>query len=352
MVQNEFKGCYTALITPMKENFEIDWEGLKKLVDFQISQGVSGILAMGTTSESPTVSWEEHNKVTEKVFELVDNRCIVIAGTGSNSTKEAVEGTEHAHEVGARAVLLVDPYYNGPSSLEIRKEYVEPVLKKFPDIQVIYYVIPGRSGTQLLPHDMAILHKQYPNNFTAVKEATGKMDNMKLTRQLCGESFIILSGDDNMTYEMMVSDVKAAGVISVISNIVPKAVQKMCMAVLEGDDEKSKKLADALAPLFEIVTVKTEEDALYEGKSFGKRTVKARNPVPIKTAASILGMPSGSCRQPLGKMTKQGLGVVLNALKTVYEKNPEILKPIEDAFGVDLKDRLYNEENWRGLCYE
>ena len=140
MAKDGFRGCYTALITPMKEDFEIDWESFEKLVEFQVSQGVSGILAMGTTGESPTADWEEHNKITEKVFEFVDNRCTVIAGTGSNSTKEAIEGTEHAREIGVRAVLLVDPYYNGPSSLEIRKEYVEPVLKKFPYLQLTFHL--------------------------------------------------------------------------------------------------------------------------------------------------------------------------------------------------------------------
>ncbi len=160
-----FSGCHTALITPFKDH-ELYLEGLEKLVEFQISCGVSGILAVGTTGESPTLTWEEHNKVIRVVAEKCKGRCKSIAGTGSNNTQETMESTEHAVQVGVDAALLVDPYYNGPSSLEIRREYVAPVAKKFPQIQIIPYVIPGRTGTQLLPEDLALLHKQYANMST------------------------------------------------------------------------------------------------------------------------------------------------------------------------------------------
>jgi 4-hydroxy-tetrahydrodipicolinate synthase len=144
-----FSGCYTALITPMNRNRQVDYEGLQQLVDFQIKNGVKGILAVGTTGESPTLDWNEHSKVIEKVHEYSSNRSLTIAGTGSNSTQEAIEGTEHAQDIGVNCVLLVDPYYNGPSSMEIRREYVEPIASQFPEVQVIPYIIPGRTGTQL-----------------------------------------------------------------------------------------------------------------------------------------------------------------------------------------------------------
>jgi 4-hydroxy-tetrahydrodipicolinate synthase len=330
----------------MNSNCQVDYEGLRRLVDFQIQEGVSGLLAVGTTGESPTLNWDEHSKVIEKMHEFAGNRCLTIAGTGSNSTQEAIEGTAHAQDAGVNTVLLVDPYYNGPSSVEIRREYIEPVACRFPDVQVIPYIIPGRTGTQLFPQDLAILSHQYPN-VRCVKEATGDLKNMELTRQLCGEDFDILSGDDDKTYTMMISpDINASGVISVVSNIAPRAVVNMVHYVLDGNEEAASVIAQALQPLFNIVTVKTQEQTPY-----GSVTCKARNPVACKALMNVLGMPSGPCRQPLGKMTRNGLEIVLANARKVHENNPEIFQPIADFFGVDVKDRLYNERYLEGLTY-
>ncbi|MEM0048956.1 MAG: 4-hydroxy-tetrahydrodipicolinate synthase [Candidatus Bathyarchaeia archaeon] len=340
-------GCYTALITPMKDSFEIDFEGLKKLVNFQIEEGVSGILAVGTTGESATLTHEESIEVIKKVFEDAGDKCIVIAGTGSNSTDKTIRMTREVYDLGIKCVLLVDPYYNGPSSLEIRREYIEPIAEMFPEMQIIPYVIPGRTGTQLLPQDLAILHRKF-RNVRAVKEATGNIENMRLTRKLCGNDFYILSGDDDKTYEIMVDpDIRANGVVSVSSNIVPNAIERLTRAILEKRIDEARSLNEALKPLFSIVTVKTEEETPY-----GIVSCRARNPLPYKTIMNILGMPSGPCRRPLGKMTKKGLEVALRAVRTVYEKNPELLKPIEDFFDVDLSKRLYNENFWKGLAYD
>jgi 4-hydroxy-tetrahydrodipicolinate synthase len=341
-----FNGCYTALVTPMTRIGEVDYEGLQNLVEFQIKQGVSGLLAVGTTGESPTLDWNEHNKVTERIHEYANSRCITIAGTGSNSTQETIEGTAHALNVGIRCVLLVDPYYNGPSSLEIRREYVEPVAKRFPDVQVIPYVIPGRTGTQLLPQDLAMLHQQYPN-VSVVKEATGDIENMRLTRKFCGANFNILSGDDDKTYIMMTApDIAASGVISVTSNIAPRAITGLTRHILAGNLTEANQLVQALQPLFDIVTVKTQEQTPY-----GAATCKARNPLAYKTLMNIMGMPSGTCRRPLGKMTRNGLEVVLANARKVYENNPEIFQPAADFFDVNLAERLYNEQYWEGLTY-
>ncbi len=341
-----FSGCYTALITPMNRNQQVDYEGLRRLVDFQIEEGVSGLLAVGTTGESPTLNWEEHSKVIEKMHEYSSNRCLTIAGTGSNSTQEAIEGTEHAQNAGVTAVLLVDPYYNGPSSMEIRREYIEPIASKFPEMQVIPYIIPGRTGCQLLPQDLAILSHQYPN-VHCVKEATGDLKNMELTRQLCGADFDILSGDDDKTYTMMVSpDIGASGVISVVSNVAPGAVANMVHYILDGNEEAAAVIQQALQPLFSLVTVKTTEQTPYGPVAF-----KARNPLAYKTLMNILGMPSGPCRQPLGKMTRQGIEVVLANTRKVYEANPQVLEPIAQYFDVDIHDRLYNEKYIEGLTY-
>jgi 4-hydroxy-tetrahydrodipicolinate synthase len=330
----------------MMNNHHIDYEGLTQLVEFQVKNGVAGILAVGTTGESPTLQWEEHSKVIEMVNKDSGKRCITIAGTGSNSTQEALEGTKHAHEAGVQAVLLVDPYYNGPSSMEIRREYIEPIARQFPEVQVIPYVIPGRTGTQLLPPDLAILHNQYPN-VHCVKEATGDLKNAELTRKLCGKDFDILSGDDDKTYSMMVSpDITASGVISVVSNVAPRAVSDMVHACLDGNEEAAAVIAQALQPLFNLVTVKTTEETVY-----GPVVCKARNPLPFKALMSILGMPAGPCRQPLGKMTKSGLEVVLANARKVYEANPQVLDPIGESFDVDINDRLHNSRYTEGLTY-
>ena len=340
------KGCFTAIITPFADD-GVDYEGLGKLVDFQMENGITGILVAGTTGESPTLNWDEHNKVTEAVVKQTKDKCISIAGTGSNNTRETLDASKHAAEVGADALLLVDPYYNGPSSLEIRKEYVSPVAAAFPDIHVIPYVIPGRTGAQLLPEDLALLHKEF-KNVSTVKEATADLDNMKRTRVCCGPDFVILSGDDGMTYEMMVdSQIKASGVISVASNVVPGSVAKMVRLLEEGNQAEAQKLMTALEPLFNLVTVKTVEKTPY-----GEVVCRARNPLAYKTLISILGMPSGGCRKPLGKMTAKGLETVLEAARIVQTNNPEIFKPLADFFGVNIDDRLNNPLYREGLYYD
>ncbi|HKZ88078.1 MAG TPA: 4-hydroxy-tetrahydrodipicolinate synthase [Candidatus Bathyarchaeia archaeon] len=341
-----FSGCYTALVTPFRGNREVDYEGLQRLVEFQISQGVDGILACGTTGESPTLDWNEHNKVTERIHEYLQGNGLTIAGTGSNSTQEAIEGTVHAAHIGINTVLLVDPYYNGPSSMEIRREYIEPIAKQFPETHIVPYIIPGRTGTQLLPQDVAVLYADYPN-VCAVKEATGDLENMRLTRKLCGADFDILSGDDDKTFAMMtLEDIVASGVISVSSNIVPQAISDLTHYILDGNLTEAKALAEVLQPLFSIITVKTTEQT-----PFGPVICRARNPLATKTLMNVIGMPSGPCRQPLGKMTRSGLEIVLAAARKVYEAHPEILQPIEKFFDVDLMDRLNNAKWAEGLCY-
>ena len=170
---------------------------------------------------------------------------------------------------------------------------------------------------------------------------------MRLTRQLCGSNFAILSGDDDKTFTMMAaSDIAAAGVISVASNISPRAVQGLTQALIAHRTEEASRLYAALRPLFNMVTVKTQEQT-----PFGLVTCKARNPLAFKTLMNILGMPSGPCRRPLGKMTRAGLEIVLNNVREVYQTNPEILQPLADFFSVDIRERLYNKRFWRGLTY-
>jgi 4-hydroxy-tetrahydrodipicolinate synthase len=341
MKLQRFEGCWTAMVTPLDEKGELDLDGLRKNTRFQISQGAK-LVPTGTTGESPTLDWEEHDIVIEEVIKLAKGETFIMAGTGSNSTREALRATKHAHEAGVDAALLVDCYYNGPSSLELRTQYYGAVAREFPGLFVTPYIIPGRTGTQMEVEDMAILHRQF-KNVRSVKEATGDLERMAKTRVLLGNDFDILSGDDDITFEMMSRhDISASGVVSVMSNIVPGAIAEMTKAILAGERDKAMQLQEALNPLFKIVTVKTVEE--YEGFSV---PCKFRNPVAIKTLMNGLGLPSGPCRPPLGNMTPKGVQVVRQAIKTVYERNREILMPIQDYYKVNLKERIGNDEYWR-----
>lgn len=341
-----FSGAYTAIITPFDGGRSVDWPRLRSLVEFQRSQGITGLVPAGTTGESPTLTWDEHNRVIQTVFEASGSGLETIAGTGSNSTDEALEATRHIANWGIRAALLVDPYYNGPSSLEIRREYYEPIAEAFPDVQLIPYIIPGRTGTQLLPQDLGILSANY-QNISGVKEATGNADNARLTRNYCGPNFSIISGDDDRTLSMMSEQaIMCSGVISVVSNVAPQAVQAMVQAGLKKDWQEAQRLATALQPLFGLVTVKTDESTKY-----GPVQVRARNPLPIKTVMQVLGMTTGPCRSPLGRVTKGALDVVLRSLRTVWATNPDVLQPIESFFDVSVADRLQMPQYWENLSY-
>jgi len=339
-------GCYTAIVTPYQAG-TVDYENLEKLVDFQIENGIAGIIAVGTTGESPVLNWDEHNKVTEVIANKTKGKCLCIAGTGSNNTAESMAGTEHAAKAGANGVLLVDPYYNGPSSVEIRREYVAPIAAAFPNLDIVPYVIPGRTGAKLLPEDLALLYTSHPNVST-VKEATADLANMRRTRECCGPDYMIFSGDDGMTYQMMTDPrIKAAGVISVVSNVAPRALSEMVELLNQGNQSDAKSLMLKLEPLFGLVTVKTTEQTPY-----GEVECRARNPLGLKTLMSILGMPSGNCRQPLGKMTRNGMDKVIEIARNVYQNTPEILQPLGDFFNIDIADRLENPAYREGLYYE
>ncbi|MDI7259559.1 MAG: 4-hydroxy-tetrahydrodipicolinate synthase [Thermodesulfobacteriota bacterium] len=341
MKLERFEGVWTAIATPFNRKGEIDFEGLEKNIQFQIANGAH-LIPTGTTGESPTLDWREHDRVITRAARLAKGRAFVMAGTGSNSTKEALRGTKHAMEVGAQGALLMDCYYNGPSSLELRTQYYEVIARAFRKAFIMPYVIPGRTGTKLEVEDLTILHRKF-KNVRSVKEATGDLDRMAKTRTLLGEDFDILSGDDDKTFEMMNrSDIRASGVVSVMSNIVPGPIGEMVRAILKGDMERANYLKEVLDPLFKVVTVNTIES--YEGFEV---PCKFRNPVAIKTMMKGLGMPSGPCRQPLGKMTPKGMEIVRNALKTVHEKDREILRPIQDFYKVNVEERLTNDRYWR-----
>jgi 4-hydroxy-tetrahydrodipicolinate synthase len=341
-----YEGCYTAVVTPFADDGTVDYETLHKLVEFQVEQGANGVVAVGTTGESPTLTWDEHLKVIARTLDSSADRFTVIAGTGSNSTHEALDGTRHAWDLGARHALLVDPYYNGPSSLEIRKEYYEPLAIEFPEMQLIPYIIPGRTGTQLSAMDLGELSRKF-SNIRSVKDAVGNLDWTREARKECGPVFDILSGDDDKTFDLMLDPkIQAAGTISVVSNLVPGAITEMTYAILKGRVDRATQLRDALAPLFSIVTVNVERSTPH-----GTQKLKFRNPLAVKTALRILGVPVGACRKPLGRMTLEGVKLVQAALRKVHEKDPSLLEPLGDHFGIDLARRLDDEHSLEGLSY-
>jgi len=245
----------------------------------------------------------------------------------------------------------VDCYYNGPSSLELRQEYHARIAKACPQVDVIPYVIPGRTGCALSPEDVVILASEFPN-VRAVKEATGDLERMKLTRKLAGSAFSILSGDDDLTFTMMTDPaISASGVISVMSNVAPAAVTAMAKACLKGETAKAQGLRDALAPLFGIVTVSVQQERQMPDGTTRQVKDKFRNPAAVKTLMNGLGMPAGTMRPPMGRMTAKGVQVVRAAAQTVWRNHPEILQPVAEAYGVDIPARLADDSLWAALSY-
>ncbi len=344
------KGVWTALVTPFRESGGVDGDALKRLVNFQVEQGVQGVVPCGTTGESPAFSWQEHDDVIERTVRTVDGRGGVLAGTGSNNTTEAIRGTAHAHGAGADGALLVDCYYNGPSSLELRTQYYGRVMDAVPGIPLVPYVIPGRTGCALSEVDLAVLHHQAPERVPAVKEATGDLARMRRTRELCGEGFGVLSGDDDLTLTMMGDEgIRADGLISVMSNLFPGAMVGMVQAMSTGDVARARGIEESLKPVLGCVGVAVESEREVPGVGVVPVQDKFRNPVPVKTMMAGLGMVPPTVRSPLGRMTAPGVQVVRDALRAVHVSRPEWFSPIETTFEVNVIERLGDDAIWSSL---
>ncbi len=352
MSRKSYVGAHTALVTPFLPDGSMDWAGFEKNVSFQIGQGIAGLLPVGTTGESPTLTWDEHNRLIDTTIKVNARRRLVMAGTGSNSTDEALRASRHAASFGADALLLIDCYYNGPSSLELRLEYYGAIAAACPTCTVIPYIIPGRTGTAMSPEDLAILAAEHPN-CTAVKEATGDVERMAYTRTLVGDGFEILSGDDGITCQIMLDPrIRSEGVISVMSNVTPAAVAKLVQAALDGDAAQARAIDKELTPLFDIITLIVPDERRMPDGSVRVVKDKFRNPLAVKALMNGLGMPSGPFRQPLGKMTRKALEVVRQAARTTWKNSPWILEPIADAYGVDIERRINDDGCWAGLTYD
>lgn len=341
----KFAGAYTALATPFEKGAEaVDYEEYKKLAEFNAENGIAGFVVNGTTGESPTTTREEYVKMLETAIEAGDGKTIV-AGSGGNNVAKCDDYTNDAAELGAHACLLVDCYYNGPSSLELRLEYHGYLAGKYPEMSFMPYIIPGRCGCELSVEDLAILRQEHPN-VVAVKEATGDLERMKKTRRLLDEDFTIMSGDDDKTLAMMLDPaISAAGVVSVWSNVFPKSICEMVAAAAAGNAAEAKKIEESLKPIFGKVTVKTTEKVSIGGKDF-EVVQKFRNPVGLKIAMEGLGMCSGEMRRPLGKLSVGGVAVLRQALREAYQKSPELYKPLEGFFEVDAQERIENDKYW------
>lgn len=343
------RGAHTALVTPFSSDGSLDVAGWKKLVAFQAKQGIDGIVPGGTTGESPTLTWDDHGVMIEEASSVAGSLSI-LAGTGSNNTEEAIEATGEARKRGASAVLLVDCYYNGPSSLELRVDYYERILDAVPDIAIVPYIIPGRTGCALSAEDLAILHGRDPKRVVAVKEATGDFERMRRDRALAGESLAIFSGDDDLTVPMMRdASIRACGVISVVSNLVPRAMADLVRAVEAGNEAEADRLSKAIAPLTSIITLFADSERVLPNGTRVTVTDKFRNPVATKAVMAGLGMVGPYVRPPLGKMTAPAVARCREAAQAVWTANPELLSPIEDAFGVSIAARLADDDAWSVL---
>ena len=296
-----FSGTFTALVTPFR-NGEVDVEALEGMVEFQIQHGVSGLVPCGTTGETPAMSEAEDRVVVETVVRITNGRVPIIAGTGSNSTDMAIKYTKMAQEVGADGSLQVAPYYNKPTQEGLYRHFA--AIAESTELPLVLYNIPGRTGVTIAAETMARL-AEIPN-IVGVKDSTLSMNMISDVIRLCGEEFDVLSGDDPMTLPLVA--LGGRGVISVASNVAPGAVSDMVRAVLEGEWERGRELHYELLPLFRALFVET-------------------NPIPVKTAASLLGLCSDEMRLPLVPME----GENLRALQETLDRSAHLLPTPEEV---------------------
>jgi len=285
-----FSGTFTAIVTPFKDG-RVDEAAYKRLIRFGIDGGVSGFVPCGTTGESPTLSHEEHNRVVELAVKEVAGEVMVIAGTGSNSTEEAVALTRHAEKVSADGALLVSPYYNKPTQEGLYRHY--STVAESVGIPLVIYNIQARTAVNIENSTMARL-SQIPN-IVGVKEASGSILQMSEVIRLCGQGFDVLSGDDQMTFPLMALGGK--GVISVVTNIVPDRMSALVRYMLEGKIEEARAVHFEIYELCQAMFVET-------------------NPIPVKAALGLMGKLTPEYRLPLCAPSEANL----EKLRTVLEK--------------------------------
>jgi 4-hydroxy-tetrahydrodipicolinate synthase len=293
-----FEGVLPAIITPFKRNtaMGLDIQGLERNIEFLMSCGIHGIVPCGSTGESATLTFEEHEKVVEITVDKVKGRIPVIAGTGSNNTAEAVRLTKAAKDIGADGVLVISPYYNKPNRSGLIKHYTK--LADL-DIPVIMYNVPGRTGQNLEPDLVAEL-AQHPN-IVAIKEASGNISQIsRIIEDTQDDEFVVISGDDNITLPIMA--LGGAGVISVAANVDPRRMVALYEAMKQGDHQKALVLHFALSPLLRSMFIDT-------------------NPIPVKKAVELLGMAGGPVRLPLDELDAKKTEQLKKVLATIPAKS-------------------------------
>jgi len=290
MAKRVFQGSLVALVTPFRDG-KVDEAKLKELVEFQIAGGTDVIVPCGTTGESPTLNHDEHKRVVDLVIAAAKKRVPVVAGTGSNSTAEAIDLTKHAKKAGAAGALVVLPYYNKPTQKGLIAHC--RAIADAVALPLILYNIPGRTGVNMLPETLAQL-ADHPN-IVGMKEATGNLEQMTQDIVLCGDKLSFLSGDDTLTLPLM--SVGGRGVISVVANIVPRDVADMTHAFLNGDWKRARELHLKLFPLSQAMFIET-------------------NPIPVKTSLAMMGKIREELRLPLCSMTDANRKKLETALRS------------------------------------
>ena len=277
----KFRGAYTAMVTPLDRDGIVDEDGLRENAKFQIEKGIHGLVPVGTTGECATLSYEEHNRVTEITVDAAGGKVPVLAGTGSNSTWEAIMLTEHAKEVGADGALIVVPYYNKPTQAGMYEHYKK--IAEEVDIPQVIYNIPSRTGVNMEPETVARLAEI--ENIAGIKEASNNMEQiMRIIDLTRGKDFSVISGEDSWTFTIL--GLGGVGVISVASNIVPDRIAKLVDTFMAGDPETSRRMHFELMPLFKAMFIET-------------------NPAPVKAAMDMMGMAAGNPRLPLVEITPE-----------------------------------------------
>ena len=286
-----FKGAGVAIVTPMKENFEVNYDKLEELIEFQIDNGTDAIIIAGTTGESSTLSMEEHRDVIKAAVKFTKGRVPVVAGTGSNSTVTAIQLTKEAEEDGADAALIVSPYYNKASQAGLVKHY--SMIADETNLPIILYNVPGRTGCNILPETVAELVKT-KKNIVGLKEATGNMAQASKTMALCDGNLELYSGEDGLVVPLL--SIGGIGVISVLSNVAPRQTHDIVMDYLNGDLEKSRAMQLKALRLV---------DALFSEV----------NPIPVKAALNLMGMEVGPLRSPLCEIGEANKAELAAAMK-------------------------------------
>jgi 4-hydroxy-tetrahydrodipicolinate synthase len=289
-----FRGVFPAIITPFLKDESLDEEGLRRNIEYLSRTGIAGIVPCGTTGESATLTFEEHKKVVEIAVEA--SKVPVIAGTGSNNTREALELTRHAAKAGADAALLITPYYNKPNDKGMFEHFKKIAEKS--DIPIVLYNVPKRTGIDLKPELVARLSQV--KNIVAIKEASGSLSQQsQIIEQTRGSGFVLLSGDDDLTVPTMA--LGGQGVVSVVANVAPRKTVAMVDALLKGDMEKARALHYELAPLVRAMFLET-------------------NPIPVKTAHKYLGLANGPLRLPLGEMAPEREAMLKEIVERLGER--------------------------------